>query len=92
VVLACSALRRSYRAALMPAHARPGAVRFVYLRATPTLLHERLAQRVGHFAPVALLVSQLATLEEPGPHDVLIVDASLSPEEIVQAVRKACRV
>jgi gluconate kinase len=47
---------------------------------------------VGHFAPVALLVSQLATLEEPGPHDVLIVDASLSPEEIVQAVRKACRV
>ena len=92
VVLACSALRASYRAALMPAGAPTGAVRIVYLRATPELLHARLAHRVGHFAPVALLDSQLATLEEPEPSDALIVDASLSPAAIVDVVRDVCGV
>jgi gluconokinase len=92
VVLACSALRAAYRAALVPANAAPGAVRFVYLRATPGLLHERLVQRVEHFAPVALLDSQLATLEEPESRDALIVDASFPPETIVEVVRETCGV
>jgi gluconokinase len=89
VVLACSALRESYRAALMPANATPGAVRFLYLRATPSVLHDRLTERIGHFAPAALLESQMATLEEPAPDEALIVDASLAPRAIVVAVRQA---
>ena len=89
VVLACSALRESYRAGLVPANAVPGAVRFVYLRDTSTLLHERLAYRPDHFAPVALLDSQLATLEEPHPTDALIVNAASSPDAIVREIRDA---
>jgi len=88
VVLACSALRASYRAALMPVNATPGAVRFVYLRATPSLLQDRLTERSGHFAPAALLDSQLATLEEPASDEALIVDASQSPDAIVLGVRR----
>ena len=40
-------------------------VRFVYLRVPRAVLHARLEARRDHFAPPALLESQLATLEEP---------------------------
>jgi gluconokinase len=89
VVLACSALRESYRAALVPFDTPPAAVRFVYLRATPALLRERLSHRVGHYASVDLLASQLATLEEPHPHDALVVDASRDPDALVHMIRNA---
>ena len=80
IVLACSALRRDYRAVLVPS-AFPDAVRFVFLRATAELLAERLARRRGHFFPPALLATQLAALEEPAAGDVeaapvLVVDAA----------------
>jgi gluconokinase len=81
MVLACSALKRSYRDLL-----RVGPeVRFVYLKATPAVLHERLHARRGHFMSEQMLASQLATLEEP--ELALVIDASLSPEEIVRKVR-----
>jgi gluconokinase len=62
LVLACSALTAAHR------HRLAGDlrhVRFVYLRVPRAVLRERLEQRPGHFAGVALLESQLATLEEP---------------------------
>jgi gluconokinase len=65
-VVACSALRRAYRDILIAG--RPD-VRLVYLRGEKTLLAERVAARRGHFMPPALLDSQLATLEEPGPDE-----------------------
>ena len=60
VVLACSALKRSYRAVL-----RDGVphLRFVLLEVDPDTLARRLAGRSGHFAGVDLLASQLTTLE-----------------------------
>ncbi len=85
-VLACSALKESYRDQLRPANASPGGVRFVYLDVPREVLEERLRERHGHFAPPALLESQLATLEEP--HDALWVDGTRSPAEIVGVIRE----
>jgi gluconokinase len=82
VVLACSALKRSYRVLLQIGPS----VRLVYLRGNYDLLRERLRSRKGHYASEQLLASQLADLEEPP--DALTIDASLSPAEIVT---KICR-
>jgi len=84
VVLACSALRRSYRAILRGG--RPG-VRFVYLRGSAELIRARLAARRGHYMPASLLDSQIATLEEP--RDAITVDVSGTPAEIAAAIAAA---
>jgi len=60
VVVACSALKRAYRD-LIRSEA-PDAV-FAELDGTKELLAARMAARPGHFMPVSLLDSQLATLE-----------------------------
>lgn len=86
-VLACSALRASYRAALVPHSAATGEVRFVFLDADAGLLQQRLAARAGHRASAKLLVSQLETLEEP--RDALRVSASESPERLVETIVEA---
>jgi len=85
VVLACSALKETYRQALVPDRAKNG-VQFVYLHASPEVLRGRLTTRVGHYAGPALLDSQLATLEEPS--DALWVDASQDPPTIVFQIRR----
>jgi gluconokinase len=86
VVVACSALRRSYRDRLRLA-APDLAV--VYLHGSRELLAERMAGR-RHFMPVALLDSQLATLEPPTADEhAVTVDVALTPAEIVAtAVRE----
>jgi gluconokinase len=82
VVLACSALKQSYRDEL---RASPS-VKFVYLKGSYELFSERVLARKGHFAKQDLLASQFATLEEPT--DAIIVDAGISPEQIVTEVRR----
>ena len=82
-VVACSALTDEYRAILS---ANRDDVRFVYLRADPAVLRRRLRERKGHFAGPRLLGSQLAALEEPGVA-ALTLDASLSPDALVLAIR-----
>jgi gluconokinase len=82
VVLACSALRESYRNEL---RASPD-VTFVYLKGSYELFSRRVLARKGHFAKQDLLASQFATLEEPS--DAVAVDAAHSPEEIVSEVRR----
>jgi len=62
-VVACSALKRSYRDILRAA--APDAV-FVHLAGDHDLLAERLGGREGHFMPSSLLASQLRTLEPLG--------------------------
>jgi gluconokinase len=84
-VIACSALKRSYRE-LLGIGANEKDVRLVYLKGTYDLLLERLHSRKGHYMKDKMLVSQLADLEEP--EDALTVDISGSPEEIVSEVRK----
>lgn len=79
-VVACSALKSSYRDVL---RVGPG-VQFVYLRGDPKMIAERLQARHGHFATEQLLASQVETLEEP--EDAIIVDVSGTPEQIVEKV------
>lgn len=82
VVLACSALKRSYRDKL---HAGPE-VRFVYLKGSPALIAERLSTRHGHFANDQILAGQFADLQEPD--DAVTVEISISPEQIVEKIRR----
>ncbi|HSQ31432.1 MAG TPA: gluconokinase, GntK/IdnK-type [Gemmatimonadaceae bacterium] len=86
-ILACSALKQSYRIVLVPEDAPDGTVRFVYLNVPEQVLRERLATRTHHFAPPALLPSQLQTLEEPA--DALWQDGTMPPDEIVRSIRAA---
>jgi gluconokinase len=88
-VLACSALKRSYRRQLLAG--RPAA-RMVLLHATREVLDARLRARHGHFFPATLLDSQLADVESPQPAEhVLVVDAALAPEEAVDEIVRRLR-
>lgn len=86
VVLACSALKQSYRERLA---AGLREVSFVFLKAPPDAVRERLAGRVGHYMPASLLDSQFAALEEPEPGSALVVDARAPVGEIVDHVADA---
>jgi gluconokinase len=78
-ILACSALKPVYREKLR-AHDAPETLRFVLLDGTRELIQSRMAARQGHFMPLSLLESQLATLE-PTP-DLIRVPIDGTPEEI----------
>lgn len=88
-VVACSALKHAYRIALTPAKAAQ-TVRFVFLDASEDLARERLAARRGHYAGVALVESQLATLERP--REALRLNAAETPVALVAEIRAALRV
>jgi gluconokinase len=81
LVLACSALRRSYRERLTVDAAR---VRWVYLWAPREVIARRVAERRGHYMPPELLDSQLTVLEPP--EDALTVDASADPDMVVARI------
>ena len=89
LVVACSALKRSYRDLLRSVGEAD--VRFVYLVGSRALLAERMAKRRGHFMPPALLDSQLSILEEPSPDErAWVCDISAAPDAIVaDLVRRA---
>ncbi|MCA8199547.1 gluconokinase [Burkholderia sp. AU33545] len=82
-VFTCSSLKRSYRDVLRGSDTD---VRFVYLKGSFEVLHERLKTRTGHFFDPSLLKSQLDTLEEPGPDEAIVVSIELTPEQIVDQV------
>jgi gluconokinase len=85
-VLACSALKESYRELLL----LDERVKLVYLKGDYQVIRERLAQRHGHYMDPALLDSQFETLEEPSGG--LVIDASSEPYVIVNTIRKALNV
>jgi gluconokinase len=82
LVLACSALKQSYRELLFPGVT----ARLVYLKGTYELIDERLRTRKGHFADDKIRAAQFADLEEPT--DAVVVDIHPDPERIVD---KICR-
>ena len=89
-VVACSALKRLYRDRIrIRAGAGAGVpVTFLYLRGQRDTLLQRMADRPGHFMPVSLLDSQLATLEPPGADERHVVaDIAQSPAAIVHQLR-----
>jgi gluconokinase len=92
MVLACSALRRAHRVALLSATPEPSNVRLVLLQTDGVVLSGRLNARSGHFFPADLLDTQLETLEAPDDRDtvpVLVLDAALSIDDLVTAIRGA---
>ncbi len=82
VVLACSALKASYREMLCRDKQR---MKIVYLKGDFELFAARLKTRENHYMKVDLLSSQFAILEEP--EDAIIVDASQPLEEIVHQIK-----
>ncbi|HUO24529.1 MAG TPA: gluconokinase [Candidatus Aquilonibacter sp.] len=82
VVVACSALKRSYREML----AAGPAVKFVYLKGSEELISRRLQNRRGHFAGELILAGQFADLEEP--RDAITVGIEATTVEIVKQIRE----
>jgi gluconokinase len=80
-VLACSALKESYRKILSEALAD---CHFVHLRGSVELIRSRLAERKHRYMPASLLDSQFATLESPA--SALVVEVAQSPEKCVAEI------
>ena|SRR5215813_8017778 len=85
-VLACSALKQSYRDML----SITDGVRVVYLNGDRVTIADRLRARRDHYMNPKLLESQFETLEEP--KDALEVDATLPVDAIVQRIRTALKI
>lgn len=80
-VVACSALKASYRRLLLE---DVRGVCIVHLTAPAEVLQERVAERAGHFMPATLVESQVAALEPPA--DALVVDATRPVNEVVEQI------
>ncbi len=85
VILACSALKRSYRDRLRVAVPD---LRIVFPELTYEVVAARVAGREKHFMPPSLLESQFATLEPPTADEspILISGIASIAEGVAQAV------
>ncbi len=81
-VLACSALKNSYRN-ILKVNER---VKFIYLRGIYEQIKTRLNNRSGHYMSADMLGSQFQTLEEP--QDIFTVDIANTPQDILTLIRK----
>jgi gluconokinase len=78
IVVACSALKRSYRDQLRTSEPD---LTFVLPIVSRESLVARLSRRNGHFMPPSLLDSQLATLEAPQDDELSIqIDGDATPD------------
>ena len=82
-VLACSALKKSYREILLD---KADDTKLVYLKASAAAIEKRLTQRQGHFMKAGMLSGQFEALEEPTETEAIIVDAELPIETIVSSL------
>jgi len=84
VILACSALKESYRQLLSDDVA---GIRFVLLDVDQETIRQRLQHRSAHFFPKELMDSQFAALEKP--KDAIIIDARKPLNEVIDRVLEA---
>ena len=82
-VLACSALKQSYRGTL----AEGLDMKIVYLKGTYEEMRAHILARHGHFAGEGILAGQFRDLEEP--NDAIVVPVTPSPQQIVQDIKRA---
>jgi len=80
-VLACSALKESYRQHLLDG---TEGVQIVYLKGSYDLIWSRISQRKDHYMKPQMLQSQFEALEEPTK--ALTFDVAMPVAEIVQAI------
>lgn len=84
-VLACSALKKTYRDIIS---SDLNQICFVFLNGDYELINKRLATRTGHYMNPELLQSQYDTLETPGLEENFIcVNIGGSPQSIVDEVK-----
>jgi len=95
-VLACSALKESYRQRIARGLQEPGPegddgaeFRIVYLKGDAKTIEPRLALRSGHYMPPSLLASQFAVLEEPD--DAMVIDIRQTTEAQAAQIAAALR-
>lgn len=89
IVLACSALKRSYRDHLRGADNQ---LVFLYLEGDFELIWSRLMARNNHyFKGQDMLRNQFEQLEVPKPEEAFHIDVSRSPEEVVAACLQSIR-
>ena len=83
-VITCSALKRRYRDVIVGDRRD---VRLVFLQGERELIADRLAARLGHFMPPALLESQFAALEEPTPEErPVVVPIAEPPQRLAERI------
>ncbi len=87
-ILACSALKESYRSILSSGHSLP--VIWVYLKGDYDVIRQRISGREGHYMNPILLQSQYDILEEPIYGITIDVEQSL--EEMEEALLTAVEV
>lgn len=83
-VVACSALKESYRQRLLVGIDES---RLVYLDGAKTLIASRVAARKHRYMPASLLDSQFATLEPPA--QAIRIDVSAPVERNIDAIIEA---
>ena len=81
-VIACSALKNSYRL-ILKRNLDP-LIEFVYLNGTFEEISDRLKKRKNHFMSIGLLKSQFDTLEVP--NDAISVSITKTPLEIITRI------
>jgi gluconokinase len=87
VLLACSALKQSYRERLGK---NCQALHWVYLKGDFDLIRQRLETRKNHYMKAGLLESQFAALEEP--RDAIVINVQAEPEVIADFVLREVQV
>jgi len=85
-VLACSALKESYRTKLRRG---TNGLQIVYLRGSYDLIRSRISKREGHYMKPEMLRSQFDALEEPV--HALVMDILLTPDEIAEKIVRTIR-
>ena len=82
VIASCSALKGAYRDRLRGGLNTP--LHFLHLAGDRAILAQRMAERPGHYMPVSLLDSQLATLEPPRPAEALTLPMDMPIDLLVE--------
>ena len=81
-VIACSALKETYRAILSSGITIP--LYWVFLQGSFELIKKRMEERKDHFMPANLLSSQFDALQIP--ESCMTIDISNSPDKIVEMI------
>lgn len=88
-IIACFALKRSYRDLLR--NFAPNTV-FYHLSGDVTTISEQVSNRKHEYMPGSLLASQMATLEPLGSDEAhVLVDIQQDPESMIRRIEKALK-
>ena len=82
-VLACSALKETYRAKLLEG---THGITVIYLKGSYDLILSRMSTREDHYMKPGMLQSQFGVLEEP--KDAIVLDVKMPLKDMIDAITK----